>query len=54
MHVTDELMRQYEERFDDIFPLMCCMGMTEDEINDEIRTCLESGRPFERIDGAIY
>lgn len=51
-----ELMDEYEERFDDVFPLMCTKGMGDMEIAEAIRACLESGEPFELPagDGVLY
>jgi hypothetical protein len=52
--VIDELLEKYREAFDDAFPLMCCMDMTDEEIADRIRACLDAETPFEPVDGADY
>ena len=48
------MMGEYERRFDTMFPLMCCMDMTDAEIIERIGECLESGTPFEPEDGVDY
>lgn len=52
--MIDELMEKYTEMFDDIFPLMCCMDMTDAEIEERIRECIKNKSPFQRIDGVDY
>ena len=47
-------MDDYRRKFDDNFPLMCCMGMSEEEIIEEIYECIENDRPFEYVDGVDY
>lgn len=49
-----EAMREYEERFDDLFPLYCCRGMDDRDIIAEIRKCLQSGEPYEVDSEADY
>lgn len=43
----NELMEKYAEMFDEQFPLMLCMGMSEDDIMQEIQKCIDSGEPYE-------
>lgn len=43
----DEKLEQYRERFDDSFPLMCTMGMSDESIIELIDRCLKSGEPYE-------
>lgn len=50
----EELMDEYEERFDDLFPLMCTKGMSDERIAEEIRKCLDRGEPYELVEGALY
>lgn len=42
-----EKLEEYSEAFDDQFPRMCCMGMSDDEIVKEIDRCLKRGEPFD-------
>lgn len=49
-----ELMERYEERFGEVFPLMMCMDMTDEEIERRIESCLDSGTPFVGIEGVVY
>lgn len=43
----EDLMQEYDERFDDQFPLMMMQAATDDEIEAEIRRCLGTGKPFD-------
>ena len=52
--ILEELMDEYEERFGDMFPLMCVKGMDEEEIAAEIERCLREGHEFEYEEGAYY
>lgn len=38
-----KLLRQYEEKFGDIFPLMSFMSVPEEKIIEKLKKCLESG-----------
>ena len=38
-----EALEAYRERFGDAFPLMCRMGVEEQDIIDQIVECLEDG-----------
>ena len=49
-----ELMDEYEEMFDDIFPLMSTKGMSSERIEAEIKRCLETGTPYKTDPKAIY
>lgn len=51
--LVDSLQR-YREKFGEAFPLMCCMGMSDDEVISVIDECVRSGNMFEPIDGADY
>lgn len=48
-----ELLDEYREKFGDIFPMMACMDMSDEEVAEEVRKCLDSGRPFD-IGEVIY
>ena len=50
----DELMDEYEERFGDMFPLMCVKGMPKKEIAEAIEKCLETGEPYKPAEGVLY
>ncbi len=45
--LLSELMDEYKERFDDIFPLMMTGGWSDKRIYAEIRRCLEEGHKFD-------
>ena len=44
-------LEEYKETFDDQFPLMCCRGMTDDEVVKTIERCLKKGKPFDPYAG---
>lgn len=46
MTELDEKMKEYEQRFDDQFPLMLCSGMDDGEIIKEIERCLKKGEEY--------
>lgn len=52
--MLDEKMAEYFEKFDDLFPLMCCMDMTDDEIIQLIQSCIDRGQPFKPVEGVRY
>lgn len=52
--MVDEKMAEYLEKFGEVFPLMCCMDMTDEEIVSRIQKCLDSGKPFEPEEGVDY
>lgn len=49
-----EAMNKYEEKFDDLYPLYCCMGKDEKDIIEDIKKCLETGKKFEYIPNVLY
>ena len=52
--MSDELtalLEEYEERFDDLFPLMCTKGMDDSELARAVTRCLETGEPYDINDG---
>lgn len=57
MTITKELeglMGEYRERFEDVFPLYCCMGMSIEAIIEAVKKCLKQGKPFEVDTEADY
>ena len=50
----EQLMKEYEETFGDIFPLYCCQGMSDEAIMDEILRHLAANAPFEYEPGVDY
>lgn len=52
--VIENLMSEYEERFDDQFPLMMMQSATDEEIEESLRQCLESNTPFSYDDEVVY
>lgn len=42
----DELLNQYSEKFHENFPVFITRGMTETEIKEAIRECLNDGTPY--------
>lgn len=45
--MLDDKMYEYEERFGELFPLMMCLDMTDDEIEARIQSCLDAGSVYE-------
>lgn len=45
----EELMKEYESRFDDTFPTMCFQMDSLDELIVKIQKCLDSGLPAEEV-----
>lgn len=43
----DKLLDEYQERFEENFPLMLCRTMEEDEIIKIIQKCLDDDEPYE-------
>lgn len=41
MNKLEEKLKEYRERFNDNFPIMTCMCMTEEEVIEEIQKCLD-------------
>ena len=42
-----EYLNKYREMFGEQFPLMACLGMTEDEIIAEVQKCIAIGKLYE-------
>lgn len=47
-----ELMRAYEDRFDDVFPTMCLM-CSDEEICEMIQECLDKNEPYDIMEGLL-
>ena len=43
----DKLIDEYQERFEENFPLMLCRHMEEDEIIEIIQKCLDDDEPYD-------
>ena len=43
----EKALQQYIEVFDENYPLVATMGMSDDEIIDEIEQCIQSGKTSE-------
>lgn len=53
MSEFERKLDEYSDAFDDQFPLMCCRGMSNDEVVKEIDRCLKSGKPFDPYAGDV-
>ena len=42
----DKLLKEYEEKFGDQFPLMLCRGCDDEEIIEIIKECLKENKPY--------
>ena len=47
MNKLDKLLDEYQEHFEENFPLMLCRTMEEEEIIETIEKCLENDEPYE-------
>lgn len=43
----DKMLDEYQERFEENFPLMLCRHMEEDEIIEIIQKCLDDDEPYD-------
>lgn len=43
----DELLDRYKKKFGECFPLMLTKGMSDEEIETEIKDCLKKNKPYE-------
>ena len=43
----NELLKKYEDAFNECFPLMLMRGASEDDVKDAIEKCLKNGKPYE-------
>lgn len=52
----NELLEEYKKKFDDQFPLMMFMGVSEKDIKKEIKKCIDDGKPYdpETDDDILY
>lgn len=46
----EKLLEKYLEKFGEQFPLMLCMGMSEEAIMKLIQECIDAGKPYELDD----
>lgn len=49
--MMDEWLKKYEVKFDESFPLYCCVGLTALEVIKIIKECIQTNTPFN--DGAV-
>ena len=42
----DKYLREYEEKFEEQFPLMLCRGCDDDEIIEIIDECISKNEPY--------
>lgn len=50
----EEYLEKYREMFDEQFPLMACLGMSEEDIIEEIQRCIEQNRLYEYDTNRFY
>lgn len=52
----NEKLDEYREKFDEQFPLMLVLGMSDEDISSLVDECLESGKPYEPDfdEGTVY
>ena len=43
----DQLLLKYRDTFGENFPILCFMGIDEDEVKKVIRDCLDEGVAFD-------
>lgn len=43
----NELLDKYKEKFGECFPLMLTMGMSEEQIKDAVKECIQKNKPYE-------
>lgn len=47
MDKLDRLLEEYQDHFEENFPLMLCRTMEDEEIIEIIEKCLEDDEPYE-------
>lgn len=47
MTKLERALQEYMEVFNESYPLVVTMGMSDDEIIDDIEQCIQSGNPAE-------
>lgn len=54
--MLDAKLNEYAKRFDDNFPIMGMMGVSDEEIEKIIDECLKTGKPYDPCyeDGNVY
>ena len=50
----DKLLEQYEKKFGECFPLMLTMGMSDEEIAEIAKDCIENNRPYDVSENGDY
>ena len=48
--MLEELLEEYYEKFGENYPLMITSMLSSEEIIDDIRACLESGKPAQPME----
>lgn len=43
----DELLKAYEEKYGESFPLMICRGMSDETVCEIIQQALDDGKPYD-------
>ena len=43
----EKMLNEYQEHFEENFPLMLCRHMDEDEIIEIIKKCLDEDEPYD-------
>ena len=43
----DELMDKYKDKFGECFPLMLTRGMSDKQIMELVKKCLDDNKPYE-------
>lgn len=54
MKALDKAMDEYRAKFDDMFPLYGVMGMSDEEIIEEIKKCIDNNKPYEYETDGVY
>ncbi len=54
--MLNEKLQEYKERFDDNFPVMCFMGVADEEIVKLINKALDNNKPYvmDFENGVVY
>lgn len=53
--MLDDLLNEYADKFGENFPIYNFMGVSDDEIIDLVKSCIESGKAYEETqDDVIY
>lgn len=52
--MLDDELQRYRDMFGEAFPLMLCLDMTEEEILERIRACIDRGEVYESEHGLVF